>query len=161
MNPTEKTCFKCQVVKPASEFYRHPQMGDRLLSKCKECTKADVRENYRKRVDYYKAYERERANLPHRVEARKAYAKTESGRAALRRGGAAFVKRFPVKARANNAVSNALRDGRLDRKPCEVCGATKVEAHHPDYTKPLEVMWLCKPHHDEWHRHNKPICEAA
>lgn len=39
----------------------------------------------------------------------------------------------------------------LERKPCEVCGATKVEAHHDDYEKPLEVRWLCKQHHSEVH----------
>jgi hypothetical protein len=32
-------------------------------------------------------------------------------------------------------------------QPCEVCGATKVEKHHPDYSKPLEVRWLCREHH--------------
>lgn len=161
MTTTEKTCFKCKVAKPVSEFYRHPQMGDRLIGKCKECTKLDVRANYRKRVDYYRAYERERANLPHRVEARKEYAQSEAGRIAGRRGGAAFVKRYPYKKRATTMVSNAIKAGKMERKPCEVCGAEKVEAHHPDYTKPLEVMWLCKPHHTEWHRHNKPIYEAA
>jgi len=161
MTTTEKTCFKCKVAKPTCDFYAHRMMKDGLLSKCKECAKRDARENYRRRVEYYKEYERGRAHLPHRVEARKVYAKSESGRIAGRRGGAAFVKRYPFKKQATSAVSNAIRDGKLERKPCEVCGATKVEAHHPDYTKPLEVMWLCKPHHDEWHRHNKPICEAA
>jgi hypothetical protein len=40
----------------------------------------------------------------------------------------------------------------LDRKPCEVCGIEKVEAHHDDYSKPLQVRWLCKRHHCEHHR---------
>jgi ribosomal protein S27AE len=50
-------------------------------------------------------------------------------------------------ARAHAAVARALKDGRLKRKPCEVCGAETVEAHHADYSKPLDVRWLCKPHH--------------
>jgi hypothetical protein len=39
----------------------------------------------------------------------------------------------------------------LKRMPCEVCGAQKVEAHHDDYSKPLDVRWLCKKHHAEHH----------
>ena len=46
-------------------------------------------------------------------------------------------------------VRNALRNGSLIKKPCEICGELKVEAHHDDYSKPLEVIWLCKRHHQE------------
>lgn len=48
-------------------------------------------------------------------------------------------------------VNRALIAGNLVRLPCEVCGETKVEAHHDDYSKPLDVRWLCKKHHVEHH----------
>lgn len=48
-------------------------------------------------------------------------------------------------------VHRALRTGRLTRQPCEVCGAEKVHAHHDDYSRPLEVRWLCPAHHREIH----------
>jgi hypothetical protein len=44
-----------------------------------------------------------------------------------------------------------VRAGRIERKPCEICGDTKVEGHHHDYTKPLDVRWLCVKHHRECH----------
>jgi hypothetical protein len=40
-----------------------------------------------------------------------------------------------------------MRNGTLTSKPCEVCGTRKVHAHHDDYGKPLEVIWLCHSHH--------------
>ena len=46
----------------------------------------------------------------------------------------------------------AVRSGKLYEQPCEVCGENKVEAHHDDYNKPLEVRWLCRKHHDEHHK---------
>jgi ribosomal protein S27AE len=56
----------------------------------------------------------------------------------------------PEKAYAHYVVSNAIRYGKLVKNACEVCGASKVDAHHNDYTKPLEVVWLChKCHYNE------------
>ena len=49
-------------------------------------------------------------------------------------------------------VGTALKRGKLQRKPCEVCGDTKVEGHHDDYDKRLEVRWLCHAHHLVHHR---------
>jgi hypothetical protein len=46
----------------------------------------------------------------------------------------------------------AMKTGRLERKPCEVCGDKRVEGHHDDYNKPLDVRWLCRKHHSEAHR---------
>lgn len=57
------------------------------------------------------------------------------------------------KKRAHDAVRKALVRGKLQRLPCERCGATKrVHAHHDDYAKRLEVKWLCPLHHKERHQ---------
>lgn len=46
-----------------------------------------------------------------------------------------------------------VKRGVIPKQPCERCGGTKgVEAHHPDYTKPRKVVWLCRPHHLSQHR---------
>lgn len=153
-----KKCTKCRQEMPLSGFYRHYKMADGTLSKCKTCTKRDVRENRLKRQDYYREYERSRASLPHRVAAREQYAKTPEGRAACNSAKRAYLDRNPVKRAAHIAVWNAIRDGRVSRQPCEVCGEQKAHAHHDDYSKPLDVRWLCTTHHSEWHKHNEPIC---
>ena len=56
-----------------------------------------------------------------------------------------------TKLRARQAVRDRVFNGTLKRKPCEVCGSKKSEAHHEDYTKKLEVKWLCPKHHKELH----------
>lgn len=60
--------------------------------------------------------------------------------------------RAPEKARTVGMVQNALKRGHLVKQPCEVCGVEKVDAHHEDYSKPLDVRWLCRKHHMELHR---------
>lgn len=50
---------------------------------------------------------------------------------------------------ARKKIYNKLRYGKMKRLPCEVCGNVKSEAHHKDYSKPLDVQWLCKVHHME------------
>src|SRR5437899_10932455 len=54
-----------------------------------------------------------------------------------------------IKHRAHSAVWNALRSGKLLRPlSCSSCGTQcKPQGHHPDYSKPLEVIWLCRPCH--------------
>jgi hypothetical protein len=57
-----------------------------------------------------------------------------------------------VKVHARDAVTNAVRAGRLMKCPCARCGEVKAEAHHPDYSKPLDVIWLCDICHGLEHR---------
>lgn len=52
-----KRCFKCNIEKPLTDFYKHPQMPDGHVNKCKECNKKDVRENYADKVDEKRAYD--------------------------------------------------------------------------------------------------------
>lgn len=51
---------------------------------------------------------------------------------------------------------NAIRSGMIQKQPCEVCGIDNdVEAHHDDYSKPLDIRWLCTKHHAEHHTNIK------
>lgn len=61
------------------------------------------------------------------------------------------VERYPERVAARRAVREAVRSGRLVRQPCEVCGSKKVQAHHEDYSRRLDVKWLCTEHHRAAH----------
>lgn len=61
-------------------------------------------------------------------------------------------QKFPEKTQARLDVMHALRNGKLKRKPCSVCKSKISQAHHEDYSKPLQVIWLCRIHHAEKHR---------
>ena len=56
----EKKCFKCGNVKPLTDFYKHKEMPDGHVNKCKECNKNDVRENYKKKSSNEEWLEKER-----------------------------------------------------------------------------------------------------
>lgn len=64
---------------------------------------------------------------------------------------AKFKEKYPQKRAAHQAVQTALRSNKLMKGACEVCGSTKVHAHHDDYSKPLQIRWLCHAHHMELH----------
>ena len=135
-----KPCFKCGIVKPLIDFYQHKQMSDRHLGKCKDCAKLDVRMNYETRHDQYIAYEHKRR--PRTKVQRKYVSEAE----------------LLLHKRANTAVQIALRSQKLQKHPCETCGSTnRIHAHHDDYSKPLNVRWLCPKHHAEHHQHNTKI----
>lgn len=130
----KKKCFKCKKSKPLEEFYPHPQMADGRLGKCKECTKKDARAHAQtpKAIEYQKRREKDPARKVWKAQAQRKHRANNPGRA-----------------RARNAVANALRDGRLIRLPCEECGNKRSQAHHRDYRSPLKVRWLCFKHHRE------------
>jgi len=88
---------------------------------------------------------------------RERYRATEKGRVAMRKANAQHRIDNPDKAIARHAIQNAIRDGKIMRPTtCSVCGCVrKVESHHPDYTKPFEVVWVCRPCHRDIHRGEK------
>ncbi len=132
-----KRCFKCDCVKPLSDFYSHPQMRDEHLGKCKECAKNDVTLNRLKNVGKIRGYDR------NRYEGERKTIQDERSRQ--------WRIDNPYGYKAQMMVSNAIRDGRLEKpSSCSRCHAEDrvIHGHHRDYDKPLEVEWLC------------PVCHA-
>ena len=138
MTTSVKTCFKCLSKKPLADFYSHKHMKDGHLNKCKDCTKRDARDRrfdpkFREKV---LSYDRERGSR-----------QTDEYRKMRE-------ENHGHKRKASNLVNNAVRDGRL-LKPdrCSHCHSNekRVVGHHPDYSKPLEVVWLCDSCHQNLH----------
>ena len=134
-----KTCFKCHRDKPLKEFYKHPMMGDGHLGKCKECTKSDVRK-HRAENEAPREYDRRR------------YREDPKRKTHIQETGRRWAENYPEKRNAHYAVNNAVRDGRLEKTACVGCGATeRVHGHHEDYSKPLDVIWMCAKCHNRYH----------
>lgn len=141
-------CKTCERVKSANDFYASN------LSNCKECVKARVRRNRDAKADYYRAYDRKRyRDNPHRKEAARRSSNSEAGVKSRARSIARSKINEPEKHKARHAVSNAIRDGKLERgTECYFCGVSdRLQAHHEDYDHPLDVVWLCSSCHGKLH----------
>jgi hypothetical protein len=57
-----------------------------------------------------------------------------------------------LKANARAYLNTYVKRGVVKKMACFVCGDIKSESHHDDYSKPLEVIWLCRKHHLEKHK---------
>lgn len=178
-----KTCKKCKVEKPFSEFYKHKGMADGYLLSCKACEiKRSALQGDRSK--YYKQYDAQRTkSLQVRIcrlcgkEFRADTRETNRGKAIFcsltcaNRQRATFHHNefsvlgykermekdvvFSAQKKAHRMVKKAIEIGSILKKPCEKCGSShKVNAHHDDYRKPLDVRWLCPKHHRQWHKEN-------
>jgi len=139
---TSKECFKCKTIKPLENFYKHSQMADGHVNKCKECNKNDVTTNRNKNIEKVRAYDRERSKIPERIKAN----------VEVNRAWRAEDSRRNV---AHSAVAKAIRNGLLVRMPCVRCNEEKTVAHHEDYDYPLAIMWLCQACHKQRHKELK------
>jgi hypothetical protein len=152
-----KKCKRCNVEKPFKDFYVHKAMADGYLNFCKECTKSRVSKRREINIEYVRQYDKQRAMLPKRVQARKEYAKTDAGKVAKNKAIKSYREKHTDRYYAHTAVANALKDGKLKKHPCLICGEVEVEGHHPDYSRPLDVVWMCKTHHLETHKLTKEL----
>ena len=135
---SKKACKRCGVYQPMESFYKHNGMADGHLNFCKPCVKKRVSGRWYNNAETHREQERlryrKRRNNPEFVKRAKDYQREY---------------RTPEISRAHNEVYR-----KLTKPPkCELCGVKcKPEAHHPDYTEPLRVIWLCSPCHKQLHK---------
>lgn len=129
LSEAPKLCIKCKQLKDAEHFYKHPAMKDGRLGKCSLCCRTESVANREKNLERYREHDRRRGSTEERI--------ARNVRTTRKRREA-----FPWKHGAHREVQKALKNGVLLKAPCSVCGVAKVEAHHEDYEKPLDVVWL-------------------
>lgn len=127
-----KTCTRCKFEKTFSCFWADSSKPDGKNSWCKPCHN-----------------ERQRAWL-----------KTPEGKEKMRRAAKKRYKKAKKQILAKRRVQQALKTGVLLKGSCQMVSDEckgRIEGHHCDYNKPLDVVWLCMMHHKKWHRENTPI----
>lgn len=110
-------------------------MADKHLNKCKLCCRKQEQERRLNTPNYRQEYEQKR------------WQENEERRRLVKDYRQRLRKNSPEKDRAWATVGRALKSGKLKREPCLYCGSITVEAHHEDYNKPLNVIWVCHACH--------------
>lgn len=142
----KRKCAWCKVEKDLEEFYRNKSHSQGRIYQCKPCWNAYIAKKQKGRQRKYRTSAEYRKWFREYV--RKWNARNEEKRYQFSRK---WVLANVEKVKAQRAVHRAVKKGILKRKGCEKCGM-KADAHHPDYSKPLEVRWLCRLHHREEHK---------
>lgn len=132
-----KKCSECGRELPLSDFNKKRSNRDGFQDRCRKCFSEYNKKRY--------------ASDPDRFKRDVARYRTENPSACLGTRLKACAKN-PTKRNARRAVEAAIAAGRLKNPHvCFGCGCEegehRIEAHHHDYTKPLDVVWLCTPCH--------------
>jgi len=135
-----KTCNRCLKSKDFTHFHKNKLTKDGLLNQCKECV-----------LKAQKKFRDENFELMQE----RNFVKNKNLSSERRQKRYEYTRKWreknPEKLAAHVAVTQAKIKGILRPEPCKLCGK-KAEAHHDDYSKALEVQWLCSYHHKERHR---------
>ena len=147
-----KTCSKCKAEKEFSKFSKNRSSRDGFQTWCNKCLWG-----YRQTVkgkETRQRYCQSEVGKKSKQKSDKRYQQTNAYRESRLRSYYTQCKLHPEKVKAVSIVGHAVRDGKLQRSVfCEECGLPgKTEGHHPDYSKPLEVDWVCQGCHIKRHR---------
>lgn len=171
---TTRTCTKCGETKSVTQFSRDKTRHDGLCARCKPCIAAACKEwgqanpdRLRATKQAYYATHRDALIAAQRRRGPAYYAANRSRIAqknaewwqANRDLARSYAKTFRLANsrkyhRAHQAVYEAVKRGTLIRPvTCETCGSGgKIDGAHADYSRPLDVRWLCRSCHVRWDR---------
>lgn len=157
---SEKTCSKCKLVKPADCFSKNKRTKTGLASHCKDCCKiaAKIQRAKRRASGKDAAYRKKYNQSEEGKVVIAAYDGSDARKKSYRIHHKKYRTENPVKLAAHRAIKYGVEDGSIIKPmACSVCDKkTRIEGHHCDYAKPLDVIWLCRQCHKDWHTENGP-----
>lgn len=121
---TKRKCYRCGIEKLLIDFYVNKTKKFGRGFTCKECSRA---------------FDKIRDKNPIRKQQ-----KVDSA--------ARAKKKYPYKVKSRKKSYKLLVSGKIEKKPCLICGSEVVDMHHEDYTKHDEVIFLCRLHHSDYHK---------
>jgi hypothetical protein len=145
-----KYCWKCKGRKPLDEFYSNKAAPSGISGICKDCARTMALSRYHAK----RAENRARGRNYYRLNKEKVLARqkaTSKARAGI------WYANNKEKHLARARVRYALQTGKIIKpKECSACHLQlKLQGHHEDYSKPLEIIWLCQQCHDHKHHGEK------
>jgi len=146
-----KICSKCGIKKDLDKFSKGKNYPDGLKYECKSCNKAYKIENNEKLKIKQRAY---RDSHKEKISTyRTNYKKSDDGKAAAKRS----LDKYPNANKSRSYYRHHKHKIKV-YDSCQECNSNnRVEAHHSDYDKPLDVIFLCVDCHSGWHLENTPI----
>lgn len=131
-------CVECKKLKRKNQFCVEKRNRNGITSYCKEC-------GYKKKHLLYLDYkEKALENAKKWVSNNKEKIKSAQQKRRIK-------NRHKINIRAK--TERAIKKGIIEKKElCEFCSKKAEEAHHPDYRKPLKIIFLCRVCHKKIHR---------
>lgn len=123
----KRVCRICLVKRDITDYYKDESQSQGYNYVCKDCLRVQQR------------------NQPHREKWHK------DNKEFVYKYHKEWIDRNPEKRKAHTILNNAIKSGKIVKMPCVVCNNPASKGHHPDYSKPLEVIWLCQQHHSDIH----------
>jgi hypothetical protein len=153
----KRKCSPCSEIKDLSDFPFQKKSSTGLAGVCRKCSYQRNKIALQRRRNRYPlkelTYKREYQSRPEiRRKVRERYVQNRNANPEKFKAKEAIQKQSE-KGKARNALRIAVHAGKIIKpEKCERCKTDGyVEGHHPDYSKPLEVVWLCRPCHRKVH----------
>jgi len=144
-----KRCGKCNLLKEQTEFGKNKSTKDGLSSYCRGCKKLSDKNSYQKNKE--KRLEVSKKYRKHNKDKIRATQKIwrDNNKDKVRQSFLRAFNKNPEKHKARSKLNFLIYKGKIEKPDkCSICDSVvNIEAHHVDYTKPLDVEWVCSKCH--------------